>query len=94
MSPWRFLLWNVLGGLAWGTGFSLLGYFAGEGYRAALRWAGRGSIAATILVGALFAAYLVKRALFRPVTRAVEEDPADPDRNGIERGQGTGPGGL
>jgi membrane-associated protein len=68
MSPWRFLLWNVLGGVAWGTAFSLVGYFAGEGYKAALRWAGRGSIALTILVVALFGAYLVKRWLDRRLT--------------------------
>ncbi|HTD52887.1 MAG TPA: DedA family protein [Thermoanaerobaculia bacterium] len=68
MSPWRFLLWNVLGGVAWGTAFSLLGYFAGEGYEAVLRWAGRGSIAVTILIVALIVAYLLKRWLDRRLT--------------------------
>lgn len=68
MSPWRFLLWNVLGGVAWGTAFSLLGYFAGEGYRAVLRWAGRGSIAVTVLIVALIGAYLLKRWLDRRLT--------------------------
>jgi membrane-associated protein len=75
MSPWRFLLWNILGGTAWGTGFSLLGYFAGEGYEAVLRWAGRGSVAVTVLIVALLAAYLIKRLLIRRVTRGSEEDP-------------------
>jgi len=75
MSPWKFLLWNVIGGVTWGTGFALLGYFAGEGYKAALRWAGRGSIAMTILVVALFGAYLVKRWLDRRVIGASDEDP-------------------
>src|SRR5713226_5574226 len=77
MSPWRFLLWNVLGGVAWGTGFSLLGYFAGEGYKAVLRWAGRGSVAVTVLVVALFAAYFIKRSLDRRVTRGSDQDPAE-----------------
>jgi undecaprenyl-diphosphatase len=77
MSPWRFLLWNVLGGVVWGTGFSILGYFAGEGYKAVLRWAGRGSVAVTVLVVALFAAYFIKRSLDRRVTRGSDQDPAE-----------------
>jgi len=77
MSPWRFLLWNVLGGVAWGTGFSLLGYFAGEGYKAVLRWAGRGSVAVTVLVVALFAAYFIKRSLDRRVARGSDQGPAE-----------------
>ncbi len=77
MSPWRFLLWNVLGGVAWGTGFSLLGYFAGEGYKAVLRWAGRGSVAVTVLIAALLAAYFLKRFLVRRVTRRSKQDPAE-----------------
>ena|ERR1700737_2055414 len=68
MSPWKFLLWNVLGGVAWGITFSLVGYFAGEGYKAALRWAGRGSIAVTILILAFVAAYLLKRRIDQRLT--------------------------
>jgi len=29
MNYWRFLIANALGGIIWGTGFALLGYFAG-----------------------------------------------------------------
>jgi membrane protein DedA with SNARE-associated domain len=29
MNYWRFLIANALGGIIWGTGFTLLGYFAG-----------------------------------------------------------------
>ncbi len=35
----RFLLWNVLGGVLWGTGFTLLGYAGGESYHAILGYA-------------------------------------------------------
>jgi undecaprenyl-diphosphatase len=53
--PYRtFLFWNVAGGATWATGFTLLGFLAGEGYEAALRWAHRGSLAAFIMfLGAL-----------------------------------------
>jgi membrane protein DedA with SNARE-associated domain len=66
MSPLRFLFWNVVGGVTWGVGFTLLGFFAGEGYEAALRWAGRGSVGVLVLValiaGALaFKSFLVRR---------------------------------
>jgi membrane-associated protein len=62
MRPLRFLLWNVLGGLCWGAGFTLLGYFAGEGYEAALRWAGRGSTGVGVLI-VLIAGLLVLKSL-------------------------------
>lgn len=65
MSPARFVLWNVLGGVAWGTGFSLLGYFAGEGYEAALQWAGRGSLAVLVLLATVIAVFVVKRILVK-----------------------------
>lgn len=65
MSPSRFLLWNVIGGVAWGTGFSLLGYFAGEGYEAALHWAGRGSLAFLLLLATIAGVLLLKRYWIR-----------------------------
>jgi membrane-associated protein len=36
----RFLLWNVVGGVTWGTGITLLGYLGGESYHAILAYAG------------------------------------------------------
>ncbi|MET7451637.1 DedA family protein [Streptomyces sp. NPDC005574] len=38
----RFLFYNALGGLAWGVGFTLLGYFAGTAYTRVEGLAGRG----------------------------------------------------
>lgn len=52
-----FVLWNALGGLVWGVGFSLVGYFAGASYEQVARDIGRGSaivvagIVAVLLVG-------------------------------------------
>jgi membrane protein DedA with SNARE-associated domain len=50
----------------WGVGFPLLGYFAGEGYEAALRGAGRGSVGVLALVALIagvlaFKSFLVRR---------------------------------
>ena len=36
----RFLVWNVAGGILWGAGFTLLGYFAGASYTSIERYAG------------------------------------------------------
>lgn len=77
LSVGRFLFWNVLGGVAWGAGFSLLGYFAGEGYEAAIRWAGRGSVGLTILLLLLFVAYAIKRALVRGLAREAGGEPGE-----------------
>ena len=39
----KFLVWNALGGLIWGVGFSLVGYFAGASYEKAAATIGRGT---------------------------------------------------
>jgi membrane-associated protein len=66
-----FLLWNVVGGVTWATAFTLLGYLAGEGYEAALRWAHRGSVAALMVVAGFLAIigglrWLRRRAVGKP----------------------------
>ena len=53
----RFLPWNVAGGVVWGVGSALLGYFAGENFEAVARWMGRAGLillAAAILLGVGF----------------------------------------
>jgi membrane-associated protein len=65
ISPARFIFWNVLGGVTWGTGFTLLGYLVGEEYEAALHWAGRGSRAVLILLVTVIAFFLVKHILVK-----------------------------
>lgn len=71
MPPLRFVLWNVMGGVAWGTGFTLIGYFAGEGYEAALEWAGRGSLAIGLLIATVVAIFVVKHILVKRLASAI-----------------------
>jgi membrane protein DedA with SNARE-associated domain len=50
----RFLAYNAAGGLVWGTGVVLLGYFAGHSYRKVESWLGRSGailIAAVVVIG-------------------------------------------
>ncbi|WP_395297836.1 DedA family protein [Kitasatospora hibisci] len=59
----RFLLYNVLGGVAWGVGFTLLGYFAGAAYSRVEGAVGRAAaiaVAGTVVV-ALVVRYLRRR---------------------------------
>jgi len=45
-----FLLYNALGGILWGTGFAVLGYFAGAGYKHVAKIAGRIGLLLLVLV--------------------------------------------
>jgi membrane-associated protein len=58
----KFLVWNALGGLIWGVGFTLVGYFAGASYEKVAGTIGRGSaiVLAAIVVG-LFVLWEVRR---------------------------------
>lgn len=46
----RFLPWNALGGVTWGTAYVLLGYFAGNSYAVVAKTVGRDLTAAVVLV--------------------------------------------
>ncbi|NJP47272.1 DedA family protein [Actinacidiphila epipremni] len=50
-----FLLFNALGGLVWGVGFTLLGYFAGSAYQQVEKTAGTAvaAVVAAVVVAAL-----------------------------------------
>jgi membrane-associated protein len=51
-----FLPWNALGGLIWGVGFCLLGYFAGNSYERVAAEVGRGTaiaVAAIVIIAIL-----------------------------------------
>jgi membrane-associated protein len=69
----RFLLWNVLGGVAWGASFTLLGYFAGEGYEVALRRAGRGGLGALLLVALIAGILALKSYVVQRWSRQTQE---------------------
>jgi membrane-associated protein len=45
----RFLFWNALGGIVWGTGFVLLGHLAGESYQVVEKQVGRGVAVALVV---------------------------------------------
>ncbi len=69
----RFLAFNAAGGLTWGIGFVLLGYFAGNSYDAVAKVAGRDITAAIVLVGLL--AVIIWRVRH---ARAARRSPAAP----------------
>ena len=65
-----FLGWNALGGLLWGVGFCLLGYFAGNSYERVAARVGEG---VAIVVGVLIlAALIVWRVRVRRAEKAAE----------------------
>lgn len=49
----RFLAFNAAGGVVWGTGFVLLGFFAGNSYDAVARVAGHDITAVLVVLGVL-----------------------------------------
>jgi membrane protein DedA with SNARE-associated domain len=66
-----FLLWNALGGVAWGITFSLVGYFAGASYAKVASSIGEG---AAVVVAVLVVAALVWWRIHR--RREHREEPA------------------
>jgi membrane-associated protein len=71
-----FTLHNILGGVIWGVGYSLLGYLAGSAYAVVARRVGTGlAIAIAVLIVSVVAVVLVRR--HRAAGRA-EERPAAP----------------
>ncbi len=60
----RFLPWNAAGGILWGTGSALLGYFGGQQFERVVRWTGRVGIILFVAAAALLAGivFFVQRA--------------------------------
>jgi membrane-associated protein len=60
----RFLVWNAAGGIVWGVGVTLLGFFAGTSYKKVEQYLGRGSaiLLAMLAVGALVVWHRRRRA--------------------------------
>ncbi len=56
-----FLAYDAVGAGAWATAFILLGYFLGEGYRAAGRMIGRGGLVLVLATAGVWAAVLLVR---------------------------------
>ncbi|MFB7678193.1 DedA family protein [Kitasatospora purpeofusca] len=75
----RFLLYNTLGGVAWGVGFTLLGYFAGAAYSRVEGTVGRFT---AIAIGAVVVLAVLVRYLRRQRSRS---------RDRSDRGSGRKP---
>lgn len=76
-----FTLYNVLGGVIWGVGYSLLGYLAGSAYAVAARRVGTGlAVAVAAIVVGSVALWLIRRhraaARAEPAAGPAAERPA------------------
>ncbi len=56
-----FLVYDLIGAGAWATAFLLLGYFLGEGYKAAGRYIGRGGLVLALAAAGIWAAVVLVR---------------------------------
>jgi membrane protein DedA with SNARE-associated domain len=73
----RFLVFNALGGITWGIGFTVGGYLAGTAFEQVAQWAGRVlavAVAAIALI-AIFVWWLRRR---RREAADADEDPGEP----------------
>jgi membrane protein DedA with SNARE-associated domain len=73
----RFLPFNALGGLAWGIGFTLLGYFAGSAYTRVEHQVGRviAVLLAAVVIAALIAWHVRRRR--QPIGEGEHDKPGD-----------------
>ncbi|MGO9962385.1 MAG: DedA family protein [Acidimicrobiales bacterium] len=56
-----FLFWNALGGLCWGTVFTLAGYLAGKSYERVISAAGAASLSIIVLVASAIVGFVIWR---------------------------------
>lgn len=88
--PYRvFLAFNAAGGLVWGVGFTLLGYFAGAAYKKVERTAGTAVavVVAVVVVAALVVWHVRHR---RREASGEQGQPESPESGGRERESGDG----
>jgi membrane-associated protein len=78
----RFLLYNALGGIAWGTTFCLVGYLAGNSYEAVASRIGVGGASVTVLV--VVALIVVWRVRRRRAGRADAAAGSTPDQGSTD----------
>jgi membrane-associated protein len=77
----KFLLWNALGGLLWGVGFSLLGFFAGASYQKVAKDVGRGTAVVIVaIVILLLIGFHIRRKRRERRAEASPEGPRAPRR--------------
>lgn len=77
----KFLLYNAAGGLAWGVGFCLVGYFAGASYKKVESTVGQASalVLAVLVVLGLFLWHRHRRSAEHGDTAAVPAQASSPD---------------
>lgn len=83
----RFLTFNVVGAVVWGSTVTLLGYTAGAGYRQVERVAGRASLVVLILVIVVAVAVHLRRRAAEPTAApaAVTSVPASKPKRETDR---------
>jgi membrane-associated protein len=79
----RFFIANAAGGLCWGVGYTLLGYFAGHAYKKVESYSTYAAIGVAVLVIGLAVGYSVRG---RRRERAEEQGFKATERGGDERG--------
>jgi membrane protein DedA with SNARE-associated domain len=77
-----FLLWNALGGIAWGITYSLVGYFAGASYEKVASTIGKGT--AVVIAVLVVAALVVWRVRRRRHEQAEEREAASAGHDGSD----------
>ncbi len=87
----RFLLANLAGGLCWGVGYALLGYFAGNGYKRVAHYSSFGALGLVgVIVLLAIGLHLRRRRRGRDVALAAGDPASDGSTLGEERDRGPG----
>jgi membrane protein DedA with SNARE-associated domain len=78
----RFLIFNALGGITWGVGFTVGGYLAGTAFEQVAQWAGRvlAIIVAAVVLVALVLWWIRRRRNEAEEAAAADEPVPVPDR--------------
>ena len=80
-----FLFWNALGGIAWGVGYTLLGYVVGVSFEHVLKEIGLWSLVVVAVIVAAVVLFEVRRR--RRERRRIELGFAGPDHTGDRGGE-------
>jgi len=86
----RFFVANAAGGLCWGLGYALLGYFAGDGYKKVAHYSSFGALGLVgVIIVLAFVMHLRRRRRERLGVVEAPEPLADQSRGDEERDGGT-----